>query len=242
MLLTHGRREGLCGRAGEAAGESEHAGGSGWRAPGWSVVSAGLSPVLLTTGWLVAGTLQPASYSPVRQTLSVMAGDGGTDRWIMALAMLATGGCYLVTAGGLYGLSPLARVLLAVAGVCSLGIVLAPDTGGGPTAPHIAFTVIGAVTITVWPAIAGWHAPLRPWAIGARGSLLVTLALSVMLAWVVVQTQDGTVLGLAERLTTSLATTWPFVVALLRWRPGTAGLPGATEVAVQGAAAAERRS
>jgi hypothetical protein len=32
--------------------------------PGWTVVSAILSPVLATGGWLIADTVQPASYSP----------------------------------------------------------------------------------------------------------------------------------------------------------------------------------
>jgi hypothetical protein len=40
----------------------------------WAVVSAALSPVLLTGGYLVAGALQPASYHPVRTAISAMAG------------------------------------------------------------------------------------------------------------------------------------------------------------------------
>ena len=49
----------------------------------WAVISAGLAPVLLTGDYLVAGALQPASYSPMRTTISAMAGQAGTDRWIM---------------------------------------------------------------------------------------------------------------------------------------------------------------
>ena len=56
----------------------------------WAIISAGLAPVLLTGGYLVAGALQPASYSPVRKTISAMAGQAGTDRWVM------TGGILLV--------------------------------------------------------------------------------------------------------------------------------------------------
>jgi hypothetical protein len=51
--------------------------------PWWAVVSAGLSPVLATGGWLIADAVQPASYSPIRKTVSVLAGHAGTDRWIM---------------------------------------------------------------------------------------------------------------------------------------------------------------
>ena len=49
----------------------------------WAIISAGLAPILLTGAHLIAGILQPASYSPVRTTISVMAGQAGTDRWVM---------------------------------------------------------------------------------------------------------------------------------------------------------------
>ena len=32
----------------------------------WAIISAGLAPILLTGAYLMAGILQPASYSPVR--------------------------------------------------------------------------------------------------------------------------------------------------------------------------------
>ena len=41
---------------------------------------AALAPVLLTGGYLVTGTLQPASYNPVRTTIGVIAGQAGTNR------------------------------------------------------------------------------------------------------------------------------------------------------------------
>ena len=56
--------------------------------PGWAVASAGLSPVVVTAGWLVADAVQPAAYNPIRKTVSVMAGYAGTDRWIMTGALL----------------------------------------------------------------------------------------------------------------------------------------------------------
>jgi hypothetical protein len=46
----------------------------------WAIISAGLAPILLTGAYLTAGILQPASYSPVRETISAMAGQAGTDR------------------------------------------------------------------------------------------------------------------------------------------------------------------
>jgi hypothetical protein len=120
----------------------------------WAIISAALSPVLLTGGYLVAGALQPASYSPVRATISVMAGQAGTDRWVMTGGIVLTGGCYLVTAAGLTGVRASARALLAVAGLAGIGIAASPDPARGATPRHLAWTVLGAVTIAVWPAFA----------------------------------------------------------------------------------------
>ena len=72
---------------------------------------------LLTAAYLMAGILQPASYSPVRTTISAMAGQAGTDRWVMTGGIFLTGSCYLVTAAGLTGVRASARALLAVAGM-----------------------------------------------------------------------------------------------------------------------------
>jgi Protein of unknown function (DUF998) len=116
----------------------------------WAIISAGLAPILLTGAYLMAGILQPASYNPVRTTISVMAGQAGTDRWVMTAGIFLTGGCYLVTA-----------VFVA------------------------------------------------------------------LLGWLLAETRDGSVLGLAERLTSSIQTCWPFIIAVAlrrtrRPRPGLA--------------------
>jgi Protein of unknown function (DUF998) len=109
---------------------------------------AGLSPVLLTVGWLVAGALQPASYNPVRQTVSVLAGHAGTDRWVMTSALFLVGGCHLVTAAGLAGLRVPARILLVVAGLASFGIAASPEPVVGSTPQHLAWTSLGAERLT----------------------------------------------------------------------------------------------
>jgi len=106
---------------------------SGPAARPWAVISAGLAPILLTGAYLVAGLLQPVSYSPVRSTISAMAGRAGTDRWVMTGGIVLVAGCYLVTAAGLTGLRASARALLAVAGMAGLGIAVSPEPARGAT-------------------------------------------------------------------------------------------------------------
>jgi hypothetical protein len=186
--------------------------------PPWAIISAGLTPILLTGGWLVAGTLQPASYNPVRDTVSVMAGHAGTDRWVMTGALLLVGGCHLVTAAGLGAVRASARVLLILAGVSSIGIAISPEPMVGSTPQHLAWTSFGAVIITVWPALVVRPGSPQPLILSRRGSAVVTAVFLALLGWLVIETQGGSYLGVAERLTSSVQTSWPFIVAVVLWR------------------------
>jgi hypothetical protein len=197
--------------------------------PLWTVISAALPPLVLTVGWLVAGAVQPRSYSPVRETMSVMAGYDGTDRWIMTGAMLAAGGCYLMTAAGLSRLPRSARFGLLVAGLCAIGVAASPEPASGPGLVHLGWTVVGAVTITVWPAVAGWRTVPRWAAVNPRAVLTATAVFLVLLGWVAFEVHGGDALGAAERASTSIPTTWPFVVALSLRRNGGQGEVGVSE-------------
>jgi hypothetical membrane protein len=214
----------------------------------WAIVSAGLAPILLTGAYLMAGLLQPASYSPVRTTISAMAGQAGTDRWVMTGGIVLTGGCYLVTAAGLTGIRASARALLIVAGLAGIGIAASPDPASGATPRHLAWTVLGAVTIAVWPAFTARRASPRPLILSACGSAAVTAVFIALLGWTLAETRDGSVLGLAERLTSSIQTCWPFItaVALRRTRhprpgPAIGGSGGAKDGVTARARARGRR-
>jgi hypothetical protein len=208
----------------------------------WAIVSAALAPVLLTGGYLVAGALQPASYDPVRTTISVMAGQAGTDRWIMTGGLFLVAGCYLITAAGLTGVRAAARALLIVAGLAGLGIAASPEPARGTTPQHLAWTTLGAVTIAVWPAFAAPRTPPRPLILSSYGSAAVTAVFTALLGWLFIQTRDGSVLGLAERLTSSIQTCWPFTVAvtLRRTRPRPGPATGGSGGAKDGATARAR--
>ena len=204
------------GRLREPAGASDARG----VAHPWVIVSAGLAPILLTVTYLIAGILQPASYSPVRGTISAMAGQTGTDPWLMTGGIVLVGGCYLITAAGLTGVRASARALLAVAGMAGIGIAASPEPAAGPTSRHLALTVLGAVAIAVWPAFTGRRAAPRPLILSVYGSAAVTVAFVALLCWLLAETRDGSVLGLAERLTTSIQTCWPFIIAVALHRTG----------------------
>jgi hypothetical protein len=182
--------------------------------PWWTVVSAGLSPVLATGGWLIAGAVQPASYSPIRETVSVLAGHAGTDRWIMTGALFLVGGFQLVTAAGLAGVRVPARIVLAVAGLSSIGIAASPEPASGSTPQHLAWTSLGAVAIAVWPALVARRAPPRPLILSGYGCAVLTAVFIALLGWLVIETQGGSDLGLAERLFLSIETCCPFIVAI----------------------------
>jgi hypothetical membrane protein len=186
----------------------------------WAIISAGLVPILLTGAYLIAGIFQPASYSPMRKTISVMAGQAGTDRWIMTGGLFLAGCCYLVTAAGLAGVRAPARALLTVAGLAGIGIAASPEPASGATPRHLAWTVLGAVTTAVWPAFAARRASARPLILSVYGSAAVTAVFVALLGWLFIETRDGSVLGLAERLTSSIQTSWPFIVALAQRRAG----------------------
>jgi hypothetical protein len=200
--------------AGRLAGSAARLVRSSGPVPRWAVVSAALSPVLITGGWLVADAFQPASYSPIGKTVSVLAGQAGTDRWIMTSALFLVGLCNFVTAAGLTGVALPARILLFVAGLSSIGIALSPEPVVGSTPQHLAWTSLGEATIAVWPAFTGRRGSPRPLILSIRGAAAVTAVSIALLGWLVIQTQSGSVLGLAERLTSSIQITWPFIVAL----------------------------
>src|SRR5260370_832084 len=111
-----------------------------------------------------------------------------------------------------------------------------PRAPGGAPGQPLAWPAVGGVRIAVWPAFAAPRTSPRPLILSSYGSAAVTAVFVALLGWLFIETRDGSVLGLAERLTSSIQTSWPFIVALTlrrtrRPRPGPAtgesgGAPG----------------
>jgi Protein of unknown function (DUF998) len=183
--------------------------------PGWVVSTALLAPVVLAGGWLIAGALQPATYSPMRQTMSVLAGDSGTDRWVMTAALVLVGGCQIATGAGMTPVRMPARILLIVTGISTLGVAATPEPAMGPTGRHLAFAVSCVVTTAVWPVLVARRGPARPWILGIYGCGTATLVFAGLSCWLLVVARDGGGdLGMAERLTSAAQGLFPLVVAL----------------------------
>ena len=127
-------------------------------------------------------------------------------------ALFLVGACQLVTAVGLAGVRVPARILLAVAGLSSIGIAASPEPARGSTPQHVAWAALGAVAIAVWPAFVARRAP--PLILSSYGCAVMTAVFMVLLGWLVIETQGGRDLGLAERLFLSIETCWPFIVAI----------------------------
>ncbi len=188
---------------------------AGRPAPGWAVSTALLAPVVLVGGWLMAGALQPASYSPMRQTMSVLAGHSGTGRWVMTAALLLVGSCQIATGAGLTAVRMPARVLLILTGLSTLGIAATPEPATGPTSRHLAFAVSCVVTTAVWPVLVARRAPAQSWILSACGCATVTVIFAGLSCWLLIAARDGGGdLGMVERLTSAVQTLCPLVVAL----------------------------
>ena len=179
----------------------------------WAVVSSTIGVLALVGGWLIAQAVQPAGYDPVTQTISALARHDLAHRWIMTTGLALLGAAHLVTAAGLRGVRAASRVVLALAGVTTVGVSIFAEPLHGSSDTHVALATAGFVLLAVWPVTTiVRHSPATverlPVAVGAA---LVSTAL---LLWVAA-TQGGGPLGLAERLLTFEQALWPLVVVVV---------------------------
>ena len=184
------------------------------------LVLALLAPVVLLAGVLLAQAAQPAgTYDPIGQTVSTLAGRGGTDRWLMVGALLGLGVIYLLVALGLRVVSRVGGLVVGVGGVALLGVALAPQPVHGSSAVHMTWMVLGCLAFVLWPLALVVDRCVDPRL--RRGSVAATVVLLGALGWFCAQAwTDGTWLGVAERVLLLLETVWPaWVVAASRRAP-----------------------
>ena len=193
--------------------------------PWWALLSAGAAPVLLIGGWTVASALQPTGSDPLGHTISALAADGATDRWLMTSVFAGIGVCYFVTAYGLKRVRPAGRIMLFLGGVCSIAVAIFPEPGDGGTTPqHAVVTGMGFVTLAAWPCLAMESGPSAPWPLRPAVSAAFTALVLASAAWFLLELHGHGNSGIAERVVTGLQALWPVVVvAGLRYSAGQQG-------------------
>jgi uncharacterized protein DUF998 len=180
----------------------------------WVLICTGLIPLVLTSAWLIAGAMQVGPYDATRQTISVLAGHAGTHRWIVTAGLAAAGLCYFAAAAGLAALRTRARIGLVISGAAAIGVAASPEPVVGTSVQHMTFTSIGAASIAVWPALTAQRNNPASVLTSAPVAISTTALFLTMLAWLVIEAQTGTAVGMVERLDSSSQIAWPFVVAL----------------------------
>ena len=161
-------------------------------------------------------------YDPITQTLSVLA-SSGSGTLVMTMGFVITACCHLITATGLRVLRPMPRIALVMAGICGLGVAVFRQPPTGATVLHLWSVALGLGIFTVWPLLTLTRDSVGPITSRPRIAFAATALLAVLLAWLLFETQGGTMLGLAERICIVSQTLWPLTVATLaRWPLGSA--------------------
>lgn len=180
--------------------------------PWWAVAAGIASPVLLIGGFSVATAIQPASYNPVRGTISELAGAGATYPWVMTSALAGLGLCYLLAALGLHPAGAAGRVLLAGGGVATLSIALFRQPRVGYSLSHELAVIAAALTCCTWPVFASHrrHPALLLTRVPSCAAAGLSLGLAV---WYALESH-GAILGLAERSAAAAPPLWLLAVVV----------------------------
>ena len=184
----------------------------------------------------MAAARQPAAYSPVRDTISALAGLAAADRWVMTTGLAGLGICHVVTALGLRpapgparaeraqsgSAHPGGRSLLAAGGVATVAVAALPLPVTGTSPAHRWAAGVALTALAVWPALAWRRRPVA-WVLRAAVSVAAAVAMLGLLGWFAVElSADGPRVGLTERFIAGAEAIWPLVVvvAVARSRRG----------------------
>lgn len=202
---------------------------SGWQlpAPPWVRATLWGSLVAVTTyigGWAVAGQLRPG-YDPREQAISELfeLGAPWASRGLLVVGLLASGVAFLALAPALHRTLPghglTGPVLVAIAGVGTLGVLAAPCTPGCPGAAsstldlwHSVTAGAGYTALAAAPMAFAWR--LRGVEPGmARWSALLAVAALVLFA---IHSLGGGLLppGLQQRVFNTVADAWYVLIVV----------------------------
>jgi hypothetical membrane protein len=188
----------------------------------WALLSSGLAPVVLISGWTAAELLEGPGYDPVTQTISVLAAGGACGYWVLTVTLITVGACYLVTALGLHAATLAGRLSLGGGGVSAMLLAMFPAPRTGGSLPHGSVVAVGFTLLALWPVLTADRSGVAPWGLRFGPSIAVTALMWAGALWFVVELQVHGSAGVAERVVTSAQSLWPVVVVtscLLHSRP-----------------------
>ena len=193
--------------------------------PWWGVLSSAAAPVLMVAGWTVAAGLQPRSFDPVAQPVSVLAAPGAADRWVMTLTFLVVGACDVVTGISLRPARAPGRLILMAAAAAGVLVAANPEHPGTSfPLPHMIWTAAGCAALVAWPAGAWRRGPSVPWGLRPAVSASAVTVLLALLAWFGAELiTGGGQAGLAERVFGAAQALWPLAVVVSCRRAARAG-------------------
>ncbi|HEU5108145.1 MAG TPA: DUF998 domain-containing protein [Micromonosporaceae bacterium] len=186
--------------------------------PWWALLSSAAAPAVLIGGWTLAARRQPGGYDSTVATISSLAAQDATDRWLMTAALLGVGVCHMVTASGLSQAAPAGRVLLGLGGAATVGVAVFPLPATGAAAAHAVAAGVAFVALAVWPALAWRRGGRGPAALRPVVSVAAAMAMLGLVAWFGATLGSGGRVGLTERVAAGAQACWPLVAVLSsRW-------------------------
>jgi hypothetical membrane protein len=189
------------------------------RIPWWAVASATTAPLILGAGLVLAQARQPPGYSAVSDTISALAAQGATDRWVMTTALAGLGASHFVTALGLGPARRAGRIVLGAGGVATVAVAMFAQPAHGNSVGHTVSATVAFVALAAWPL--GATAPeaealLLRW----PASLIASAVLLGSVIWFAAEIHGGH-RGLAERTAAGLEALWPLALVLTTRRART---------------------
>jgi len=163
----------------------------------------------------------------VADTVSALAAIGATDRWVMSLAFVLVGACYILTALALRSAKTVGRLILIGGAIAGMLVAANPEHAGGfGSVPHFVFASLGLAGLTLWPVAAAKRGQAVPWALRRAPAAAAVAVQFALLAWFGTEliTASGQV-GLAERVMGAAQATWPLAVVLSCYLPVRATVP-----------------
>ena len=181
----------------------------------WTLASAGAAPVLLVGGWTLAASRQPPVYNPIRDTISVLAARGATDRLIVTTALAGLGSCHMITGTGLRP-ARTGRLALVGGGLATLGVAAFPQPAHGNSVAHTIAAAVAFIALATWPVFAA-RRESQSLLLSPSASAAATMVMLGLVLWFVAETHGGH-RGLAERFAAGAERLWPLVVVIVTIR------------------------